>query len=60
MLIHYWNAANEDATKAAWVTDLKRLVTSQRIVFLRGDDSMRVNGLPILEGASALTLSARQ
>ena len=48
VLIHYPTAAGEDSTKLAWVNDLKGL-GYRRIVFLRGGNSMQVNGLPILK-----------
>ena len=48
VLIHHPGAREEDTAKVAWVTDLKGL-GYQRIVFLRGGNGMRVNGLPVLE-----------
>jgi len=56
VLIHYPGARAEDTTKAAWVKDLKGL-GYQRIVFLRGGSSMKVNGLPILEYPQAPTIA---
>jgi len=47
VLIHYPGASEEDSTKLAWVKDLKGL-GYQRIVFLRGARSLKVNGLPIV------------
>jgi len=48
VLVHYPGAGQEDITKLAWVNDLKGL-GYQRIVFLRGHNSVQVNGLPVLE-----------
>jgi hypothetical protein len=48
VLIHYPGAATEEPVKLAWVNDLQRL-GYRRIVFLRGDNKLQVNGLPILE-----------
>jgi hypothetical protein len=48
VMIHYPGSRTEDAAKLAWVKDLKGL-GYQRVVFLRGGNSMRVNGLPMLE-----------
>ena len=55
VLIHYMGARQEDATKLAWVNDLRKL-GYKRIVFLRGGNRMQVNGLPMLacpEGSGA-------
>lgn len=57
VLNHYPNPADEDAAEVAWVKDLKSL-GYQRIVFLRGNNTTRVNGLPILDYPQASTLSA--
>jgi|ERR1035437_337882 hypothetical protein len=56
VMIHYLGAEQEEATKLAWMNDLKRL-GYKRIVFLRGGNRMQVNGLPMLacpEGSGAL------
>ena len=53
VLIHYPYAGEEENTKLAWVSDLKGL-GYQRIVFLQGRNSMKVNGLPVLESPPAL------
>ncbi|MGD0258597.1 MAG: hypothetical protein ABSD29_02105 [Verrucomicrobiota bacterium] len=52
VLIHYVDAAREESTKLAWTNDLKGL-GYQRIVFLRGSNSMKVNGLPVVEYSQA-------
>ena len=57
VLIHYPAASEENTTKLAWVNDLKRL-GYRRIVFLQGRNTMKVNGLPILEYPQAPTISA--
>ena len=48
VLVHYQTAEAEEPVKLAWVNEL----TSQgyrRVVFLRGNGRMEVDGLPILE-----------
>jgi len=57
VLVHYPGARQEDPIKAAWVNDLKGL-GYQRIVFLRAENSMKVNGLPLLEYPQASLISA--
>jgi hypothetical protein len=56
VMIHYMGAQQEDTIKSAWASDLKKL-GYQRIVFLRGDNRMQVNGLRMLpcpQGSAAL------
>ena len=48
VLIHYPGADAEEGIKLAWVNDFK-VLGYQRVVFLRGRNSMQVNGLPVLE-----------
>jgi hypothetical protein len=48
VLVHYPSASTEETTKLAWVNDLK-VLGYRRIVFLRGGNTMRVKGLPVLE-----------
>lgn len=55
VLVHYPEATVENTAKQAWVRDLKRL-GYQRIVFLRGQNSMSVNGLQVLEYPQAPTI----
>src|ERR1035438_1661995 len=57
VLIHYPVACDEQTTKLAWLNDLKGL-GYQRIVFLRGGNSMEVMGLPVLESPAALPVLA--
>jgi hypothetical protein len=57
VLIHYPGVREEDATKLGWVNDLKGL-GYLRVVFLRGGNSMRVNGLPMLECPQASVVFA--
>jgi hypothetical protein len=59
VLVHYPTAGGEDSAKLAWVKDLKGL-GYQRIVFLRGGNSMQVSGLPILASPQAPTAFAGQ
>jgi hypothetical protein len=47
MLVHYDDLAREEAVKAGWVEDLRKL-HYQRIVFVRADYEMHANGLPII------------
>jgi hypothetical protein len=48
VLIHYPSASTEEPVKLAWANDLRGL-GYRRIVFLRGNNRMEVNGLPVLE-----------
>jgi hypothetical protein len=47
-LIHYPGGASEEPVKLGWVNDLKGL-GYERIVFLRGNDKVQANGLPVLQ-----------
>jgi hypothetical protein len=48
VLIHYPGAETEEPIKQQWRTELKTL-GYERIVFLRGTNKLRINGLPILK-----------
>lgn len=58
VLNHYPSALEENATKLAWASDLKRL-GYRRVVFLRGSNKVKlVDGLPILESPKAAATMA--
>ena len=59
VLIHYTSAEAEESNKQDWLHDLK-VLGYQRIVFLRGGNSMAVLGLPVLGSPSdSPTLAGR-
>jgi hypothetical protein len=47
ILIHYFNESEDESVKQKWTSLLKE-AGYQRIVFLRGHNGMRVNGLAVL------------
>lgn len=57
VLTHYPNSGDEETIKQAWVNDLKEL-GYQRVVFLRGRNSMEVKGLAVLDDPQASAMSA--
>jgi hypothetical protein len=59
VLTHYPNSGDEESIKVGWVNDLKGL-GYQRIVFLRGRNSMDVKGLAILDGPQQSTMASEK
>jgi hypothetical protein len=59
VLTHYPNTGDEETIKVGWVNDLKAL-GYQRVVFLRGRNSMDVKGLAVLNNPEQSTMSAGQ
>jgi hypothetical protein len=57
VLTHYPNSGDEETIKAAWRKELREL-GYQRVVFLRGRNSMDVNGLLVLDDPEPSTLAA--
>ena len=57
VLTHYPNSGDEETIKVGWVNDLKAL-GYQRVVFLRGRNSMDVKGLAVLDNPELPTMSA--
>jgi hypothetical protein len=50
---------DEESTKVGWINDLRGL-GYQRIVFLRGRNSMDVKGLAILDGPQQSTMASEK
>jgi len=59
VLTHYPGVDTEEAAKLGWLNDLTAL-GYRRIVFLRGRNSMQVNGLPVLETPEGSTIAAEK
>jgi hypothetical protein len=59
VLTHYPNSGDEESAKVGWVNDLKGL-GYQRVVFLRGSNSMDVKGLAILDSPQQSTMASEK
>ena len=59
VLTHYPNSGDEEGAKVGWVNDLKAL-GYQRVVFLRGRNSMDVKGLAVLDSPQQPTMASEK
>ena len=58
VLVHYPNAGDEEVIKRLWLADLEAL-GYRHVVFLRGQNSMKVKGLTILDEPEVSAQSTR-